>query len=94
MRKKNIKARYKNKEWEKIPCSIIFRAKDANLKRLMSLDDFILSEDSEEITYHGEIWIAPYKYKQGMKVFNIFVKQSGVTYGLGVYITRGSIIWK
>lgn len=88
--KDRIKARYKNKEWEKIPCKIIFRATHTDLKELMKLNlSWAQKTCIKEIAYDGEIWIAPYKYKKGMRVFNIFVEG----YGLGISITRGSIIW-
>lgn len=87
--KKRINTRYKSKEWEKIPCTVIFRHASGfyNLKDLMQLN---FKEGSTEERHVGRIWIAPYKYKKGMRTFNIFIGD----YGAGISLTSGTIIWK
>lgn len=85
--KKNIKERYKNKIWEETRCIVIFRAnKKVSLKELMQIS---FLHGGYEQQYSGWIKIAPYKYKKGMRTFNIFIKD----YGLAISLTNGSIVW-
>lgn len=87
--KKSINARYKSKEWEKIPCTVIFRHPSGlySLKDLMLLN---FKRGGKEERHVGKILIAPYKYKKGMDTFNVFIDD----YGLGIHLTDNTIVWR
>lgn len=87
--KKSINARYKSEEWEKLPCTVIFRHASGyyNLKELLQLN---FEKGNTEERHVGRIWIAPYKYKKGMRTFNVFIGD----YGFGIDLTSNTIIWK
>lgn len=88
--KKRIKARYKAKEWETIPCTVTFRTQHGNLKKAMQLEELSSTGHYREIKQNGTISIAPYKIKRGMHTFNIWIGG----YGLGIAFTKITIVMK
>lgn len=91
--KKRIKARYKAKEWENISCTVTFRTQHGDLKKAMQLDLTELGPNPkngycQKIERKGQIWIAPYKIKKGMRIFNIWVEG----YGLGIAFNKITMI--
>lgn len=88
--KKRIKARYKTKEWEKIPCTVTFRTLHGNLKKAMQLEELSSKGHYREIKQNGIIMIEPYKVKRGMRTFNIAIGE----YGLGITFTKITMVMK